>query len=93
LIDDFPRLSKLSKEELGKMGEGLRNGVMKWWKKKITMEVGEYLYLKYGVDWKSTTTKDNPELGKDRAAIADVLGRVYHCSYWDWHKGITLFFW
>jgi hypothetical protein len=56
------------------------------------METQEYLYLKYGIDWKTTTTKENPELGRDRAAIADVLKRVYYCSYWEWNKGSTLFF-
>jgi hypothetical protein len=25
--------------------------------------------------------------------IAEVLDRVQHCTYWEWNKGSTLFFW
>jgi hypothetical protein len=89
----FPKLKSLSKEGLGRACEDLRNGQMRWWKRSMTMEVREYLYLKYGIDWKTTTSTENPELGRDRATIGEVLKRVYACTYWDWKWGSTLFFW
>jgi hypothetical protein len=70
----------LPKELLNKSCEGLRNGQMHWWKWSITMEVQEYIYLKYGIDWKTTMSKDNPELGRDQATIADVL-KTQGCIY------------
>jgi hypothetical protein len=65
IVDLFPKLSSLPKEVLHKSCEALRNGQMLWWKKSVTMEVREYLYLKYGIDWKTTTSRENPELDRD----------------------------
>ena len=93
LMELFPKLKVLSKESLNRSCEGWRNGQICWWKRSITMEVQEYLYLKYGIDWKITTSRENSELGRDRATIGEVLKLVYACSYWDWRWGSTLFFW
>jgi hypothetical protein len=61
----FPKLKDLPTEKLAKSCEGLRNGGMRWWKKSITMEVQEYPYLKYGLNWKTTMSKEDKELGRD----------------------------
>jgi hypothetical protein len=66
---------------------------MKSWRNNITMEAVEYLYLKYGINWKTTTMREYPELGKNHVVIAEILDRVHHCTYWEWNKGLTLFFW
>jgi hypothetical protein len=90
----FPKqLKGLTKEKLGNICEAWRNGVMKWWKKHIMGEARGYLYQKYGLEWKTTSSKVNPELGKDRVTIADALKKAHHCTYWDRKLGSTLFFW
>ena len=85
----FPKLKVLLKESLNRSCEGWRNGQMHWWRRSVTIEVREYLYLKYGIDWKTTTSKENPELGRDHTTISEVLKRVYACTYWDWKWGST----
>jgi hypothetical protein len=50
------------------------------------------MYLEYSLNWKTTASKENAELGRDQAVIADILHRVYYCTYWDWNQGSILFF-
>jgi hypothetical protein len=84
VVELFPRLKVLSKElHLNKSCEGSRNGQMRWWNRSNTMEVRKYLYLKYGSNWKTTTSKEDPELGRDRVTIREILKHVYACTYWD----------
>jgi hypothetical protein len=74
----FPKqLKGLKKEKLGKICEAWRNGVTKWWKKHIMGEARRYLYQKYGLEWKTTSSKVNPELGKDRVTIANALKKAH----------------
>ena len=94
LAELFPeQLKVLSKEKLGWVCKAWRNGLIEDWKRRMTKEASEYLYSRHGASWRTTRSRDNPALGKDRIVIGDALRRVYHCTYWEWQQGSALFFW
>jgi hypothetical protein len=56
------------------------------------LECPNYLQDTQGFDWYARQ-KEGKEIWKDSDAIADVMHRVYHCGWWEWNQGSTLFFW
>jgi hypothetical protein len=88
MLVDFPQLDKLSREDVKKVCEALRFGLVQGWKERLQSEALKFLRERYGKDWYLIRRK-NDELNRDAAGIADALSRFYKCSWWEWSGGST----
>jgi hypothetical protein len=92
MVLDFPHLRLMTQQQVGDVNKTLRVGLANGWKDRMRTECLEYLRETHGFDWYSKK-KETEDIRKDSAAIADVMHRVYHCDWWEWNQGSTLFFW
>jgi hypothetical protein len=92
MLADFPQLESLSRDDMKKVCEALRHGLVQGWKKRMRKEALEYLRENYGRDWYLKRNED-AELKRDASVIADAMSRIYKCTWWDWCGGSTLFYW